>query len=180
MKKTLSITLLLILSLMLVMGVVQAQENRGTIQGLVYQDVNGDGLCVNTGVEGEEPVAGVDIEFTSSDEDTVITLYTDEHGIYGLFAAGHSYWRVTAKPNADWVVTSVNPLYAPLDADNRVVTDVNFCVRNVNAPYVYGTAAVILPESGAAHNSAVTIAALTGILFIAVGTVLEVRRRRVG
>ncbi|MEJ2747004.1 MAG: hypothetical protein P8183_03680 [Anaerolineae bacterium] len=178
MKKILSITLLIILSLTLFIGIVQAQENRGTIQGLVYQDVDGDGVCVDTGIEGEGPVEGIDVEFTSSDEETVITLYTDEHGIYGLYAAGQSYWRVTAKPNADWVVTSENPLYAPLDNNNRVVTDVNFCVQNVNAASTTGTAAVILPESGAAHNNATTIAALAGVLFVAVGAVLEVRRRQ--
>lgn len=182
MKKTLSITLLIILFLTLFIGIVQAQENRGTIQGLVYQDVDGDGLCVDTGVEGEEPVEGVNVEFTSSDEETVITLFTDEHGIYGLFAAGQSYWQVAAKPSADWVVTSENPLYAPLDDENRAVTGVNFCVRDVSAAGTTGTtgtAAVILPESGGAHVNATTIAALAGVLFVAVGAVWEIRRRTI-
>ena len=177
MKKVLSTTVFIILVLALAFSVAQAQENRGTIQGVIYQDINGDGKCVDTGVMGEGPAENVNVEFVSSDEDTIITLYTDVHGKYGLFAAGHSYWRVTAKPNADWVVTSQNPLYAPLDNDNRVVTDVNFCVRKVNG-VTTGSAAVILPQSGAAHNNLTTFALFVGMAFTLVGLALEWRRRQ--
>lgn len=180
MKKGLSIALFMVLLLALAFGAVQAQENRGTIQGMVYEDVDGDGLCFDTGVEGEGPVENIDVEFTSSDEETVITHYTDMYGKYGLYAAGQSYWRVTAKPNADWVVTSENPLYAPLDDDNRAVVDVNFCVQKANAATTTtgtGTAAVILPESGAAHNNLTVYALLVGGLFVLFGLGLELRRR---
>ena len=177
MKKVLSTTVFIVLILALAFGVAQAQENRGTIQGVVYQDVNGDGVCVDTGVQGEGPVENVDVEFVSSDEETIIILYTDIHGKYGLYAAGQSYWRVTAKANADWVVTSENPLYAPLDNDNRAVTDVNFCVQKANA-IITGSAAVILPESGAAHNNLTTIALFTGLAFTLAGLALEWRRRQ--
>jgi hypothetical protein len=177
MKKVLSTTVFIILVLALAFGVAQAQENRGTIQGVVYQDVNGDGKCVDTGVEGEGPVENVDVEFVSSDEETIITLYTDVYGKYGLYAAGHSYWRVTAKPNADWIVTSENPLYAPLDNDNRVVTDVNFCVQKANA-VITSSAAVILPVSGAAHNNLTTLVLFAGLAFTLVGITLEWRRRQ--
>lgn len=180
MKKVLSTTLFIILVLALAFGVAQAQENRGTIQGVVYQDVNGDGKCVDTGVAGEGPVENVNVEFVSSDEKTIITLYTDIYGKYGLFAAGQSYWRVTAKPNADWVVTSKNPLFAPLDDDNRAVTGVNFCVQKANAvnAVIIGSAAVILPQSGAAHSNLTTIALFTGLAFTLAGLALEWRRRQ--
>ncbi|MCB9421219.1 MAG: hypothetical protein H6667_15565 [Ardenticatenaceae bacterium] len=178
MKKGLSITLFIVLVLALAFSVAQAQDNRGTIQGVVYQDVNGDGKCVNTGVEGEGPAENINVEFVSSDEKTIITLYTDMYGKYGLFAAGHSYWRITAKPNADWVVTSQNPLYAPLDDDNRVVTDVNFCVQKANAVTTFGSAAVILPQSGAAHSNLMTIVSVLGVALVLVGLVLEWRRRQ--
>ena len=186
MKKAASFTLSIILLLTLVIGAVQAQTRRGSIQGFVYEDVNGDGKCVNTGVDGEGPVEGVDVEFVSSDEKTIITLYSGPEGIYGLFAAGSSYWRVTAKPNADWVVTSENPLYAPLDDDNRAVVDVNFCVRKANAagsatvilPYTQ-SATVILPESGASHPNVTGIVAAVGALFVIVGLALEWRRRTI-
>ncbi|MCP4427206.1 MAG: hypothetical protein GY803_22185 [Chloroflexi bacterium] len=177
MKKTLHIALLLIIMLSLVVGAAQAQDNRGTIQGVVYEDVDGDGLCINTGVEGEGPVEGVDIEFVSSDEQTVIVHYTGPEGIYGLYAAGQSYWRVTANPSADWVVTSENPLYAPLSDDNRAVTHVDFCIQKANA--ANNSAAVILPESGATNNGLTAIAAFIGATFMMVGLALERRRRQV-
>ncbi len=181
MKKTIHITLLLIISLALFVSIAQAQstDKRGTIQGVVYEDVDGDGQCVNTGIEGEGPVEGVDIEFMSSDEETVVTLYSGPEGIYGLYAAGSSYWRVTAKPNADWVVTSENPLYAPLDDNNRAVTGVNFCVQAVGANKTGTGAAVILPESGGQNNSMTMLAAAVGSFFVLAGIVLESRRRQI-
>lgn len=176
MKKTVFTALLLIILLSIAIGGAQAQDvDRGTIQGLVYEDVDGDGLCVNTGVKGEEPVEGIDIEFVSSDEKTIITLYSGPEGIYGLFAAGQSYWRVTAKPNADWVVTSENPLWAPLSDGEDVVVGVNFCVQKANAA---GTSAtVILPVSGGSQNNLTSIAAVMGSLFVLAGFGLEYRRR---
>ncbi len=72
---------------------VQAQDDDyRTIRGGVYEDVNGDGRCVNTGVEGEGPVAGIDILFVSSDRETTVTLYTGDNGTYGLAGAGESIW----------------------------------------------------------------------------------------
>jgi hypothetical protein len=177
MKKVLTTTLFIILVLAFAFGAAQAQENRGTIQGVVYEDVDGDGLCVDTGVEGEGPLENINVELASSDEATIFVHYTDVYGKYGLYAAGHSYWRVTAQPNADWVVTSENPLYALLDDDNRAVTDVNFCVQKANAATT-GTAAVILPESGSAHNNLITIAMLAGLGITFVGAALEWRRRQ--
>ena len=184
MKKTLRITLLLVIMLALVVGGAQAQDPdlRGTIQGVVYEDVNGDGLCVNTGVEGEGPVEGVDVVFLSSDEDTAVTLYSGPEGIFGLYAAGQSYWQITAKPNADWVVTSENPLFAPLSDENRAVTGVNFCVQKANATTTgskTASAVVVLPESGANYASLTSvIAAFIGAAFMLIGVILERRRRQ--
>jgi hypothetical protein len=57
--------------------------------------------------------------------------------------------------------------------------DVNFCVQKANAVTKTGTgtAAVILPESGAAHNNLTTYALLVGGLLVFVGLALEWRRR---
>lgn len=173
-KHTGLVVLLLSAILLLVVGTVQAQES-GSISGSVYLDVNGDGRCINTGVAGEGPVQGVTIEFVSSDEATVVTLTTAENGTYGLAAAGQSYWRVTAKPDATkYVVTSENPLYAPVFPDNGLnQSGVNFCVSQ-------GTnAVIILPESGgaASSNGLVWVTAVFGLALIGVGLVLEVKRR---
>jgi len=178
MKRTGLIMLLLTAIFLLIAGSVQAQsEERGSISGAIYLDVNGDGRCIDTGVAGEVPVEGVTIEFVSSDEATVVTLTTADNGTYGLAAAGQSFWRVTAKPDAaKYIVTSENPLFAPVfPADGLVQTGYNFCVSE-------GTnAVIILPESGAAasvnNNTVVWLTAVFGLGLIGTGIVLEIKRR---
>lgn len=141
------------------------QEVRGSIQGMVYQDVTGNGRCIDTGVEGEGPVAGVPIEFVSSDEQTIITLTSGADGRFGLAAAGASYWAVRARPGADWIVTSEQPLYAPISADNLSVTGINFCVQQATA------ARVVLPASGAAQPFFLNWLLLLGLLFVGLGLI---------
>lgn len=168
---------------------VHAQSDYRTIRGGVYQDVNGDGRCVNTGVEGEGPVEGVEIFFLSSDKATTVSLYSGENGTYGLAGAGESIWEVTARPDAaKWIVTSENPLYVPVLPESPIQTDVNFCVAQVGTVGIGGGNAVIvlpsalLPESGAAavDNSwqqIVLITAVAGLLLFAIGLGVEWRRR---
>lgn len=138
---------------------------RGSIQGMVYEDVTGNGRCINTGVEGEGPVAGIPIEFVSSDEQTIITLTSGSDGTFGLAAAGASYWQVSARPGADWVVTSEQPVSALISAESLSVTDVNFCVQKA------ATARVVLPDSGAQQVLVWGWLALIGLLIMGVGVV---------
>ncbi|MCP4428976.1 MAG: hypothetical protein GY803_31210 [Chloroflexi bacterium] len=159
-----------------------ADNLRGSIQGMVYQDVNGDGKCVNTAVAGEEPIVGVDVEFVSSDKETVITLYTGEDGRYGLTAAGFSYWEVAAKPDSKWTVTSEKTLYVPIYEDSRSATDINFCLQSVKAGQTAQTgetATILLPAAGG-QNTAQPLnwILLIGILLIATGLVINWQQRR--
>jgi hypothetical protein len=190
MKRTGLSILLLSAILLLVVGTVQAQQGEqgdtGYITGAVYKDINGDGVCIDTGVKGEDPVQGVTIEFVSSDEQTVVTLTTADNGTYGLADAGESYWRVTAKPDATkYFVTSENPLYAPVFPDQGLVqTGYNFCISDGTIVGPDGTNAVIilpiLPESGAAASTNhlwVWLTAVFGLGLIGTGIVLEIKRR---
>jgi len=188
MKKYWTIGLALGLLLALFVGAVSAQEN-GSIRGAVYQDVNGDGKCVNTGVPGEGPVKDVNLEFMNTGGDWKVNLYSGENGTFGLVAAGFGYWRVTAQPNSDWFVTSQNPVYVAIDQDKTVALDVNFCVsRGLYYPIVpiYPIYPVqppaVLPESGAAASAAggwgTAVFALAGLSFIGIGLGLEWQRRR--
>lgn len=155
-------------------------NTHGTVRGFVYIDVNGDGNCVNTGVAGETAIKGVAIEFVSSDKEHVITNTSAENGAYELAGAGLSYWQVTAKPDAAWVVTSVNPQSALVSADNLVAAGVNFCVAKAGTavyPIVAPVSATLaeetyfLPASGApATAPAPTLwLLLIGLSFIAIG-----------
>ncbi|MBK7917527.1 MAG: hypothetical protein IPJ94_14970 [Chloroflexi bacterium] len=155
----------------------------GSIRGMVYADVNNDGKCVGTGLTGETPVTGVTIQFVSSDEKTVITHTSAENGAYELAAAGESYWRVTAQPAAGWVVTSQNPLYAPIYPETPLAMDVNFCVQKVTAVSLPITlpansgSAVLLPESGAPANTGSLWLAFLGLGFILLGIGLQWRQQ---
>jgi hypothetical protein len=155
---------------------------KGTVRGYVYVDVNGDGQCVNTGVAGEEPAAGIPVEFVSSNEQYVFTHTSGKQGDYELAAAGQSNWRVTAKPDSEWVVTSENPQYALVSKDNLAATDVNFCIGKGVAtggtavypmiqPIVSAENAV-LPEAGAPAAPTTTLLPLfLGLALIAFGLV---------
>lgn len=155
---------------------------QGSIRGVVYADVTGNGRCVNTGVAGETAVPNVPIEFMSSDEKTIITHTSGENGVFELAAAGESYWRVTAKPPAGWVVTSENPRYAPIYPETPLATDVNFCVMRVTAVPLPAppTSGILLPDSGAPANSAANISlwlAIAGFGLILVGLFLQRQQR---
>lgn len=142
---------------------------QGSIQGAVYEDTNGDGACGGT---GDNPVAGVTIQFVSSDEKTVINLTSGADGTFGLTAAGLSYWSVTVKPSADWVVTSAATQYAPVFENSLNITGLTYCVQKASA------ARVLLPASGGAVPSSwVMVVGLLGCLLVTVGLGLQVRKQ---
>ncbi len=154
-------------------------QTPGKLAGAVYTDANGDGVCVGTGVAGENPVPGVEIVFVSSDKATVVSLTTGSDGTYGLAAAGQSIWEVTARPDSTkWIVTSRNPLFVPVLPDTGLVqTDVNFCISQ-GGP----NAVIVLPQSGAAANNnlpvGVVVTAVLGGLIVLAGVALEWQRRQ--
>jgi hypothetical protein len=119
-------------------------------------------------------LAGVTIEFVSTDGETVVFLGSGDDGTYGLVAAGLGTWTVTAKAPEGWAVTSQNPREAFLDTDLLLVLGVDFCIVKGTAT----TGAVVLPESGAAASTALIAALITGSSFLIAGVGLEWRRRR--
>lgn len=161
MSRKISVSLLLAVLLSLVVSAVYAQEGprptptdfpkTGSVRGFVYVDVNGDGRCVETGVAGEVPIAGIPVKFTSSDGNYVFTHNSGENGAFELAAAGLSNWQVAADPDSAWIVTSENPRYALVAEGSLVATDVNFCVQKT------GTA-VSPAAAGAYENVYPTIA----------------------
>ncbi|MCB8944205.1 MAG: hypothetical protein H6658_10665 [Ardenticatenaceae bacterium] len=173
MKKSISVGLLLTLLLALTVGILQAQEEHGFIQGRIYKDVNGDGKCVGTGLAGEVPLPNVNVQFTNSAGDVVITHYSGPEGIFGLVRAGFSWWEVTVLPPTGWVVTSEPTIFVPVFADSLSHDDVNFCLSE-GAP---ARVVALLPESGAAGNVGLMITAVSGLVLLVAGVGLEIRRR---
>ncbi len=156
--------------LSLAVGVVWARESNGSIRGTVYQDLNADGRCVDT---GEPVLVGTPIKFVSNDGKTTLYLQSGENGTYGLVAAGYGTWTVTADPNNEWVVTSQNPIEAFLGSEQLLVLGVDFCLAKV------GTVPpqTVLPESGAAIAPILLAAMTVGAGLAVTGIGLEVRRR---
>ena len=188
-------------------SVSDSNEPRGAIFGAVYYDVNGDGVCVNSGVDGEVPATDVSVQFTSSNATTTLLLKTGADGTYGLVAAGESFWEVLIVPNSDMYVTSVNPQYVPVYRDGVLEhSSVNFCVSNsaidaANAVIVRNTsttstssstgntttssnAVILVPEAGASAQQIQAASAwqpaaiFVGMLFLLFGLLLEWRRRK--
>jgi hypothetical protein len=167
------VVLLIVVSLLLLLavGVVSAQESNGSIRGTVYEDLNADGKCVDT---GEPVLVGTPIKFVSNDGKTTLYLQSGDNGTYGLVAAGYGTWTVGADPNNEWVVTSPNPVEVFLGSEQLLVLGVDFCVAKV------GTVPpqTVLPESGAAIAPILLAAITVGGGMIVTGIGLEVRRRR--
>ncbi|KAA3663230.1 MAG: hypothetical protein DWQ04_11280 [Chloroflexi bacterium] len=189
MSKRVNISIILAILLLLGTSIAFAQQKRGEIHGKVHEDVNGDGLCIDTGVAGEDPISHIELEFVSSDEAVVINLITGDDGTYGLVAAGQSNWRVTANPDSTkWVVTSEKTRYAAVFEETLVVTDINFCVQKVGTVTTAGgtttggssNAVIILPESGAAKDTTplwLFAGTILGLSLIGIGIFFELRRR---
>lgn len=171
-------------------------ETRGSIRGTVYEDRNGDGQCSGT----DDPIiAGIPVEFVSNDGQVTLYLQSGENGTYGLVAAGLGTWTVTVRPPENYVVTSAASHQVLIDAENRVATGVDFCVRErATGPGPGGPGhpggpkphhPVVLPESGApAETTAqvsneqpaafLLVAALVGVMLIFAGGVVTLRERR--
>lgn len=153
--KKLIFPLFLILATFLVSGNILALQPvgaTGTIRGVVYLDVNGDGRCVNTNVPGELPVPNIDLTFTTLTGDQKAALYTGSNGTYGLPTAGQGTWVVTAVPNpALWKVTSQNPVQVIVSPGTGLVQlNVNFCVQALPGANLPTARLATLPERDAA------------------------------
>jgi len=218
MTKKVSLALVMcIILVLLIASVVQAQEVppneplmgendedevRGSIRGKVYADQNGDGVCSGT----QDPAAvGIPVEFTSSDGQHTLYLQSGDDGTYGLVAAGLGTWTVTIRPPENYVATSRPAVQVTLTAEQRLVTGVDFCVRQRGIPggpgfppgrpggpgYGGGPGGppgpyhppVLLPESGAAAQSTTSpniglwIAGLVGVMFVGLGLVVAAKDR---
>lgn len=143
----------------------QSDYNGGSIRGTLYNDTNGDGKCSGT---GEPTLAGVPIEFISNDGKTVLYLQSGSNGTYGLVAAGFGTWQVSAKPPANYAVTSTKTLSAFISEENQLSLGNDFCLRQVSGSTI-NPSPVVLPESGAPAAPALWWAAMIGLLLVGVG-----------
>ena len=108
-----------------------AQDNTGSIRGMVYRDINNNGTCAT---EGEPSVAGIPVELVDDTTRTIVRLQTGADGSYILSEAALGGWQVTVVPGTGWRVTSQQTRAVILTPEVRDVIDVHFCIVEINSP----------------------------------------------
>ncbi|HET6446027.1 MAG TPA: SdrD B-like domain-containing protein [candidate division Zixibacteria bacterium] len=176
MRRKISLSLMVLVLILLIVPVLSAnaQNNVGTIRGIVYNDLNADGYCVGTGEPGQQ---GVPVEFVYVASGTTVPLLTGVDGSYGIVSITLGTWRVTVKPPAGWRVTSQATREVTLTDTLPLATGIDFCITQAPASGG-GTSPPVLPESGAGIAPGLIAAALMGASLLAAGTGVLLNSRR--
>lgn len=151
-----------------------AQSNNGSIRGIVYNDLNGDGFCVGTGEPGQ---SGVPVEFVYTGSGVTIPLMSGVDGSYGVVSITLGTWQVTVKPPTGWRVTSQQTREVTLTDTQPTVSGVDFCITQAPASGG-GTSPPVLPESGAGVAPTLIAASAVGAFLLALGAGLILNSRR--
>jgi hypothetical protein len=176
MWRKISLSLLAIALVLVILPVLPAgaQTNTGSIRGIVYNDLNGDGFCVGTGEPGQ---SGVPVEFIYTGSGTTLPLMSGVDGSYGVVSITLGTWQVTVKPGTDWRVTSQQTREVTLTSTQPTVSGVDFCITQVPTSGG-GTSPPVLPESGADVAPALIAASAMGAILLALGAGLILNSRR--
>jgi hypothetical protein len=181
-------------AILLLLGIIvaaSAQENSGSISGVVYRDVNANGICTNENEVGE---AGIPIQLVNRDDNSTVNLTSGSGGSYELSGAAEGNWQVTVNPGSAWRVTSQQTRQVVITADEPDVEEVDFCIVQVSASTATATAVPtvtpgptpipaptpvqpVLPESGAPLSAPLMLAFGLGLLFLITGAALFVHAR---
>lgn len=174
MKKNYWISTTLLILLIIPLSTL-AQNQSGSIRGIVFRDINANGICVN---EGEPRVAAnIPIEIVSDDVGELIRITSSADGTYSYTTDSLGLWRVTIVPGQAWRVTSQQTQEIVLTTDNPSTENVNFCIIEVQQSG--GGGGTTLPESGAVVAPPLILAAVLGFALIALGsTLLLIGKRR--
>lgn len=186
------ITLVLLLSVLGIITTVSAQENNGFISGVVFDDLNTNGICTG---ENEPGVMGIPLQLVNRDDNTIINLTSGSGGYYELTNASEGTWQVTVNPGSGWRVTSQQTRQVLVTEEEPDVEDVDFCIVQVATETPTGTPAgtptvtpavtptattipPVLPESGAPLSPLLLLAFGLGLLFLVTGALLLAHARR--
>jgi hypothetical protein len=151
-----------------------AQTNTGSIRGIVYNDLNGDGFCVGTGEPGQ---SGVPVEFVFTGSGTTIPLVSGVDGSFGVVSITLGTWDVTVKPGTGWRVTSQQTRQVTLTTTQPTVSGIDFCITQAPATGG-GTTPPVLPESGADVAPTLIAASALGAFLLVLGSGLVLKGRR--
>lgn len=155
----------------------------GSISGVVYRDVDANGVCTD---EDEPGVSGIPLQFVFREDESIANLTSGSEGYYELMAAGKGTWQVTVNPGSGWRVTSTQTREVVVIEDEPDVEEIDFCIVQVSVTEGAGgtggsgggDSQPVLPESGLPLSPSLLLATGLGLLFLAAGAVLFVRAQR--
>jgi hypothetical protein len=167
------LTALLLLS---AFACVLAQDQAGTISGIVYRDLNANGICAS---EGEPVVAdNIPIEIISDDAGELIRISSAVDGSFFYTTDALGLWRVTVVPGQGWRITSQQTLEVVLSVDNPDASNIDFCIIEIEQ--TEDGAGNTLPESGSIVAPTMLLAAISGLILILIGAGLLLFSRHSG
>jgi hypothetical protein len=185
MRNKVWIILMVIAMLLIISGTAAAfaQSSAGAILGTVYNDLNGDGVCVGTSEPG---LPNMVVEFVNTEAAIQTALQTNENGSYGYTSAGLGTWNVTVKPPQGWQSTAQSTRQVTLTSTQPVASGIDFCItQSTTTPVPTSTpqsggsgGAVTLPESGATIAPALLVTLVIGLGLLALGAGLFFYSRR--
>lgn len=138
---------------------VLAQGNRGNISGRVYNDLDGNGVCVDTGEPGVGDIPVLSLS-TQGNQMAVTTL---SDGNYQLTTVAFGTWTVRVQPGANWRVTSQREYQVVVNEENRETTGIDFCITQQQS---------VPPDGGAPIAQPLAIAALVGFGLLTAGAIV--------
>lgn len=142
-------------------------QAEGTISGLVYEDVNGNGVRE----AGEAGLLDIEVKFASGGWDTTINTAAD--GKYAI-NLNPATWSVTVLPPAGWRATTSTTLDAFIGAPGDKVENLEFGIVRVVTDEEGNE---VLPASGGAISERFVILGLLSIMIVG-GSFVVVGQRR--
>jgi len=149
-----------------------AQEQTGSIRGVVYRDVNANGLCTG---EGEVRLANIPLEIINDDIQEIVRFITAPDGTYIQNGAALGSWQVTVVPGEGWRVTSQQTRAVVLTPENPDMAEVDFCIVEIEGSVDGG---VTLPESGAPIAPQLLFAGAAGLALMVLGAGMLLHGRK--
>ena len=138
---------------------VFAQDDRGNISGRVYNDLDGNGVCADTG----EPGVGDIPVLSLSDQGNQMAVTTLSDGNYQLTTVAFGTWTVRVEPEDSWRVTSSREHQVVVNEENRETTGIDFCITQQQT---------VPPDGGAPFAQPVAIVALAGFGLLTAGFIV--------
>lgn len=159
---------LIIIAILILSATAVVAQTTGSIRGVVYRDVDADGICAGTGAQG---VPGISLELANQDDGSAVFLDTGNDGSFNAAGINVGTYQVTVRPGDGWRVTGQQTRQAVITAEQSDATGIDFCIVEVGA--------TTLPESGFPVSPTLIAAVVAALLLLVGGAMLVLRSRQI-